>query len=138
MKKFIGAFLLVFLIAAAQASELKFDHGRIVALIQWIKGPQLMDESTLELKWVDSVSGRPVPAPGVFSVTIDMPEMPMNNPPTTVAPLQDENGQMLLGDYQVSGIYFSMGGVWNVNVKLNLPTKTTETQSLSLTVNDTP
>jgi hypothetical protein len=132
----LAAFTLTGLSTPAHAgsmAHLKFSNGAIHAHCLWLQGPQTMNESILQINWMNGADHSPMELPGTFTVKLVMPSMPeMQNPPTQIAPLLDKDGTALVGAYQVSSIYFTMGGDWEVQVTVTYADGSQETQAIAL------
>ena len=120
MKSFLIS--VVFLFAGyAQAHDhhhLKFANGIIHAHASWETGPQVSQESMLQIEWKNGADHAPT-EPGSFEVVLWMPSMGHGSAPTQIERVLDAQGQPLIGVYRVTNIYFVMGGEWQVQVILN-------------------
>lgn len=113
--------------------SMTFNNGAIQAQAHWLKGPQVGDESILMIDWSSGTDRRAIELPGTFQVRIIMPDMPeMKSPPTQITRILDGGGNPVLGSYQVSSIYFTMGGDWKVRVEVTYPDGSAETRSFPL------
>ena len=144
MKSLAVLFSVLSLSFLAQAHEghepglihLKFAQGSIHAHAKWTQGPRTPDESTLHLEWKKGTDHSPVEPPGTFSVKLYMPTMKHGSSPTQMQRVLDAKGQPLVGVYNVSNIYFTMGGDWDVQIALKSPSGTDEVQTFKVHVDD--
>jgi hypothetical protein len=112
-------------------THLKFKNGAIHAHCTWKQGPTGDGESVLTIEWKNGADHSALDLPGTFDVTLFMPEMPeMHNPPAHIDPMTDEQGAPMRGAYQISSIFFTMDGGWDVRVTLHSPDGTDETQTI--------
>lgn len=122
---------------AAQAHEhpgmLVFAGGAIHVHATWTAGPQTPEESVLKLEWRNANSHQPMD-PGAFEVSLWMPSMGHGSAPTRISRTRDAEGNTLVGVYEVSNIYFTMGGDWEVRVTLTHADGSKETQAMELTL----
>jgi len=110
--------------------SLEFAQGAAKAELAWAVGPQSPEESVLLLTWRDA-KGAVIAAPGAFKVSLFMPGMGHGSAPTQVEPAREANGA-----YRISRVYFTMGGDWEIRVKLKTASGQEETQSLKLNVSE--
>jgi len=108
-------------------SQLRFAQGRVVARVSWITGPQVAVESLMRIEWRDENAA--LIDPVRFDVVLWMPSMDHGSAPTRIERFGD-------GVYQVSNVYFIMGGEWDVHVTLTYPDGTQETQTISVDLPD--
>lgn len=107
--------------------ELDFPGARLVARTAWITPPSTKEEARLRLEWRDPQRGATEP-PGKFKVVLWMPEMGHGSAPTRLQRVLDQSGKQIPGAYDVTNMYFTMDGTWEVRVQLTTPTGT-ETKS---------
>ena len=120
-------------IAAPTMQHLTFSAGQLHAHCHWLVGPSSTGESVLKIEWMDGTKHVPTEPPGSFDVAIDMPSMPMENPMPRISHIQDTQGRPVLGAYQVSNLFFSMGGEWQVQVTMKYADgRATETKAITL------
>lgn len=142
MMKLIAAFSMLLFSNLASAhdhsgmSHLVFANGALHAHATWVKGPQVADESVLRLEWKNGTNHTPTEPPGNFEVVLwmSMSGKGHGSAPTQIMRVLDPNGQIVVGTYDVTGMYFVMGGDWQVNVTLNFPNGTKETQTINLNI----
>ncbi len=122
MKQVSLLLLGLFLGLAAQAhpshgGHLVFAGGSIHAHLSWLQGPDAEGaESKMRLEWHDG-STHDLIEPGLpFSVKLWMPSMGHGSAPTKIQKLLDGRGEAVLGTYQVSNMYFTMPGQWEVRI----------------------
>ncbi|WP_412462991.1 FixH family protein [Halobacteriovorax sp. RT-2-6] len=92
------------------SNEIRFDTEALTILRQWDKGPIVYDSSTLTITFKDSANNLKDPA-GEFSAYIWMPDMGHGSYPITVT-------RIATGVYQLTDIYFTMGGLWDFHLQL--------------------
>ena len=144
MKAFISALILMVLTLGASAvqanhdhsstTHLKFANGTVHAHMTWVIGPIVSNESALRIEWMSGVTHSAAEPPGDFKVVLWMPGMGHGSSPTKIQQAHDESGQPLVGVYDVTEIYFIMGGKWDVNLSLELPDGTVETQTVQVQI----
>lgn len=138
MKTILAAVLFFAFSNLAQAHDhpgmthLVFANGAIHAHATWVQGPQTPDESILRIEWKNGDTHSPLEPAGAFRVTLFMPSMGHDSSPTQIQKVVDSQGQALVGVYQVSRMYFTMGGTWTVNITLKYPDSSEETQSFAV------
>jgi hypothetical protein len=121
---------------ASEPVHLLFEGGKLRASCTWRQGPQMPEESILEIDWTDGSGLTPVAPANTFQVTIEMPSMPdMTNPPPQVTQMLDPQGKPMTGKYQITQIYFTMEGDWVTNVTLRHVDGSDETRSIPLKIN---
>jgi hypothetical protein len=97
----------------------KFKKSKICLALRWTKIqkefelPVESDQGEFTLK----LSPAP-PSTNEVAVRLWMPDMGHGSLPVRVAPLLDEKGQVLPGEYRVSEVLFSMKGPWEIQVEL--------------------
>jgi hypothetical protein len=116
-------------LAATPSGHLKFAEGSIHAHLSWLQGPdENGGESKLLLQWRDGATHQAA-EPGLkFETALWMPSMGHGSAPTKIQPQVNEKGEVLLGEYLVSNIYFIMPGEWELRVTLHLKDGSQETQ----------
>lgn len=112
--------------------HLSFVQGQVHAHITWVEGPEVALESVLRVEWKRASDHADVEPQGDFEVVLWMPSMDHGSAPTKIEPVLDEDGNALVGVYEVSRVYFTMGGDWQVNVIVNYEDGTSETQSFDV------
>jgi hypothetical protein len=117
-------------------AHLVFANGAVHAHATWIKGPQPSEESALRIEWKNGKDHSPLNLQGTFGVSLWMPDMGHGSAPTKITPVLDANGQPVVGAYDVTNMYFVMGGAWQVNVTLTLPNGQPETQTINVEIED--
>lgn len=116
----------------AGMTHLVFAKGTVHTLVKWTKGPEVTTESTMIVQWMNGVTHTPAEPPGAFDVSLFMPSMGHGSAPTKIQHLIDAQGQPVVGAYEVSNVYFIMGGDWQVNVILKYQDGTSETQTIDI------
>jgi hypothetical protein len=113
---------------AAQAPvSLEFARGAVHAHCQFTAGPQTPDESRMKITWMNATNSKPADPPGVFAVDLFMPGMGHGSSPTQIKKVADAT-------YEISNMFFVMGGKWQVNVTLNSTDGTKETKTIDVDV----
>jgi hypothetical protein len=102
------------------------------AHLSWIQGPQVDQESVLRLQFIDTETQQPTALSGELKVTIFMPMMGHGSSPTTVTAVKDTAGNSIPGAYQISKIYFTMIGEWEVRITLKNADGTSQTQTVKV------
>lgn len=115
-----------------QMTHLKFAKGKIHVHATWVQGPRSPGESILRLEWKNGTDHSAIEPPGSFKVVLWMPDMGHGSAPTKIQQVVDEIQQPLVGVYAVTNVYFTMGGKWDVNVKLKYDDRTEETQTIKV------
>ncbi|MGZ3652624.1 MAG: hypothetical protein ACXVCI_22315 [Bdellovibrionota bacterium] len=114
---------------AARINHLVFQGGTVHLVCTWDNGPNLSPtESLLGLEWKKGADHSAIEAPGSFKVELVMPAMGHGSSPTQINRVIDDRGQPVLGAYQVTGMYFTMAGDWEVRVTLRTSDGKVETQ----------
>lgn len=113
-------------------SHLTFANGALHAHATWLAGPQVGAESILQIEWMNGADHSPIEPVGSFSVVLWMPSMGHGSAPTVINRIINPQGQPQLGAFQVSRMYFVMGGDWDVEVTLTFPDGTSETQIIKV------
>ncbi len=135
MKSLLTLILLTF-VPAAQAhpshTHLVFANGTLHAHAQWTQGPKVAIESIVELAFKNGADHSSVDAPGPIEVSLWMTQHGHGSSPTEIRQMVDDKGQPILGVYQISKVYFTMGGEWEVLVKLTYPDKSQETKTFKV------
>ncbi|MCO5113390.1 MAG: FixH family protein [Bdellovibrionaceae bacterium] len=120
--------------SSAPMVHLTFAQAGVHAHVMWELGPVVGAESRLRVEWKSALDHSSVSPSGDFEVVLWMPSMNHGSAPTLVQNLVDENGKALIGVYEVSNIYFVMGGDWEVRLTLIGADGTFETQTFALDV----
>ena len=72
--------------------------------------------------------------PGHFKVALWMPDMGHGSAPTQIARVLGSDGAPLPGVFDVTNLYFTMGGHWDVSVTVLLPNGKEETRALPVMI----
>mgnify|MGYP000376060174 CR=1 FL=1 len=126
--------------AQAQAHDhmdpyhLIFSQGAIHAHADWKTGPQTSGESILRVEWQSGSAHTPSEPPGPFEVSLWMPSMGHGSAPTRIQRVLDPQGQPVEGVFEVSNMYFIMGGDWQAKVTLTYPDGHKETQIIDVSL----
>lgn len=113
-------------------AHLVFQSGALHAHASWVKGPLVSEESILRLEWKNGSTHQPTEPKGKVKVILWMPDMGHGSSPTEIQPVLDDSGLPVTGAYDVSAIYFVMGGLWQVKVQLTTPDGQVETQNVDV------
>lgn len=113
-------------------SHLGFAGGALHAHVTWEAGPQVSSESRMKIEWRNGSDHSPVEPPGSFRVSLFMPSMGHGSAPTQIQRVLDAQGAPLTGVFEVSNVYFTMGGDWQVKLTLNFADGSKETQVIDL------
>lgn len=108
---------------------LVFRGGTLNAGVGWEDGPNLGAESRLRVKWTDQ-EGRAVEPPAPFRLSIFHPELGYGSAPTSLQKLSRT------GEYQVSEIYFTDEGEWDVFLALSVSENEKEIRVWKVRVKD--
>lgn len=112
------------------ANHLSFANGALYAHATWVNGPHSSPaESVLRIEWKSGAEHSATEPPGRFRVSLWMPDMGHGSAPTQVQRVLDSRGQPLVGVYQVSNVYFTMGGRWDVRLAMKYTDGKEETQA---------
>ncbi len=115
-------------------SHLVFAKGALHAHATWQVGPQETDESVLRLEWKNGANHQPIEPKGSFKVELWMPDMGHGSAPTQVQRVLDQQGNPMVGVYDVYNVYFMMSGRWQVNVTLTYADGSRETKTIELDI----
>lgn len=118
--------------------HLTFAEDTVHAHAMWKSGPSTSNESLLKIEWKNGSSHSPTEPPGTFEISLWMPSMRHGSAPTQIQRVLDTQGLPLIGVYEISNMYFTMGGDWDVNVTLIYPDQSKETKiiKINLPTND--
>jgi len=117
-----------------QVYQLFFANGAVQAKCTWTQGPQTPAESLMSIEWINGTTLAPAEPPGTFGVALFMPGMGHGSAPTQAQRILDKDGQPAVGAYLISNMYFTMGGMWQVNVTLNYADGTKEMKTIDVDV----
>jgi hypothetical protein len=118
-------------------THLVFANGAVHAHAIWTKGPHSPDESILRIEWKNGADHSAMEPPGALKVSPYMPAMGHGSAPTRIDRVLDSRGQVLVGVFQVSSIYFTMNGDWDVRVTLKYADGSQETKVIKVHLDDT-
>lgn len=131
----IGLVLALFAKAEAQNSllhSLQFKNGTLLVDVVFTSQPELMKDSPFTLVVKDAVTGQPVEVKDQVKVVLWMPDMNHGSAPTQVQRVVDKRGVLVPGSYQVTNVFFTMGGTWEVHVQLKDAQGLIEMQSFEM------
>lgn len=115
--------------------HLMFAGGALHAHLSWDSGPDRNGgESKMRLEWHDGATHALIEPGRPFEVSLWMPGMGHGSAPTQIQRVLDDQGQIVVGTYQVSNMYFIMPGDWDVRVTLKSQDGRQETQIWPVTV----
>lgn len=115
-------------------SHLVFAKGELHAHATWQVGPRESEESILRIEWKNGANHQPTEPNGQFKVQLWMPDMGHGSAPTQVQRVLGQQGNPMVGVYDVYNVYFIMGGHWQVNVTLTYANGSQETKTIELDV----
>lgn len=101
-----------------ETSKLVFEENEIEMVAEFLGSPVVGQENIMNLRLFDLRTGMEKDFEGEVQVVLWMPSMNHGSAPTSVEPVRDVSGKVLLGQYLVRQIYFTMGGDWEVRVLL--------------------
>ena len=104
--------------------ELNYPDLDLSAKATFAQPPQVMVEAFMDLEIVNTTTKAPYQAQSV-EVELFMPDMDHGSKQTTIT-------ESSPGVYRVSDMYFLMGGLWEVRVKVTSPDGKTEQQLFEL------
>ncbi len=134
---FLALFTFILTIPAFAHSEighLSFAEGKLHAHLSWIQAPNTKGEAKMKLEWRNGASHEIVEPNLPLSVILWMPSMGHGSAPTQIQRMLDEQGNVILGTYQVVNMYFMMGGPWEVRVKVKYANGNEEIQAWAVSV----
>ncbi len=117
-------------VEASSPAVLSYQGGNLKAALSWVpENPAVVGpESKLQVQWLNAAD-QAVDIDGDFRVVLFMPDMGHGSSPTKIAKLSEP------GHYQVSKLYFTMPGTWEVRVTFRpADGSNPETQSLPITL----
>ncbi len=118
---------------AARVTHLMFQGGAVHLVCTWANGPNPSPaESLLDVEWKKGSDHSAIEAPGKFKVELYMPMMGHGSSPTQIDRVIDDKGNPVLGAYQVTGMYFTMPGDWEVRATLLTPDGKSETEKFTV------
>jgi hypothetical protein len=98
----------------SESESLKFKRTNHAFIISWQQGPQLGGSHFVMKTWdkdLGSMNGPYQDLPKALSIELFMPAMGHGSSPVKIKKLAD-------GEYDVSDVYFIMGGTWEIRFKL--------------------
>lgn len=111
--------------------HLVFSKSQIHAHTAWAEKPRVGVENILKIEW-RSAQDHSLVEPANFEVSLWMPSMGHGSAPTQKNPTVDGFGNILPGLYEISNIYFTMGGDWQVILTVTNVDGSQESQVLDL------
>lgn len=112
--------------------HLSFVKLQMHAHIAWTAKPTVGTANTLKIEWRSAQDHTLMEPHAQLEVVPWMPSMGHGSAPTRIQKSVDSSGTPLLGTYEVSNIYFTMGGDWQVLITLTTPEGESETQLIDL------
>jgi hypothetical protein len=130
MMKCLVIFFTLFTLPAL-ANPLIFADGALKAELTWIEGPRTPAVSQMKIEWKNGLDQTRIEPPGPMKVSLwmNMNGHGHGSAPTSITKLGQEPGV-----YQVSNMYFTMGGAWEVRINLKYSNSREETQILPLEI----
>lgn len=115
--------------------HLVFSEGKIHAHLSWEHGPDSSGgESKMRLEWHDGATHALI-EPGLpFSVSLWMPSMGHGSAPTQIQTVLNAKGDVVIGTYLVTNMYFLMAGDWEIRVTMKYPDDREEAQAWAIMV----
>lgn len=92
------------------SNELRFETESLAISRNWNNGPLLYDSSKLTISFKDTADNFKDPI-GNFSAYIWMPDMGHGSYPISIS-------KVSTGVYELTDIYFTMGGLWDFHLQL--------------------
>lgn len=103
--------------SAEPTCPLYFSKAGLCASVSWTTEPVAEQELAFTLRFWDATSGDskgPYTDPvNPLFIRLDMPSMGHGGPPVKIAHLKT-------GEFQISHVYFTMGGKWNLQFQFRL------------------
>lgn len=134
MKYVTGLIGLIFFgsLSQAQAMPIFFKNGSVQIDLQFVKPPQVGEESMMIVQAKEARTQQPVDLHEELSVELWMPSMGHGSAPTQVERILNQYGDRVVGAYRVRNMYFVMDGEWEVRVILVDERGQQEVQSIRL------
>lgn len=134
----VSALLLVtpFAFAMDPETTLSFSNGAVLAHLTWADNSPDSEggESRMFLEWLDGKTHQAIDPVTAFEVSLFMPSMGHGSAPTQIQRVLDGNGNVVMGFYEITNMYFLMPGDWDVRVALQNATGGIETRSWSVVI----
>lgn len=119
----------------SHGGHLKFESQNVHAHLTWLQGPKGdTSESKMQVEWHDGSTHQIIEPSFEFSVELNMPAMGHGSSPVKIDHAMDSSGQPVLGTFNVSEMYFTMPGAWDVEVKIKDGKGVEETKAWSIDV----
>lgn len=118
-----------------EGGHIQFAGGKIQGHLSWDQGPDGKGgEAIMRIEWRDG-STHELVEPGLpFEVLLWMPSMGHGSAPTQTQRVVDNQGQAVIGTYQIRNMYFIMPGDWDIRVKLKYEDGSEETQIWGISI----
>lgn len=102
------------------ACRMELKSQNLCADFIWVKEPNRDEEGAMKLYfWKKDQPGIfSAPSASLLTVQLWMPDMGHGSQKTKVALAKDANGAILPGVYDVTEVFFVMGGNWDIRVQL--------------------
>nr|BDT29278.1 serine protease spb1 [Bacteriovorax sp. HI3] len=117
------------------SAHLTFKKGSIHIHANFIKNPVAGEEAFLKMETRDGKTHSLIDISDDLDVELWMTEMNHGSSPSQVERVVDANGNPVTGTFLVRSLYFTMGGKWDVRVKLTSPEGASEQKSFSVQIN---
>lgn len=123
------------LIGGPQSYDLRFENEAVDANISWFKQPNIGKDSIMMIQFKDFNKSN-VALKSKLEVDISMPSMNHGSSPVEIEQIKDSAGNAILGLYKIKEMYFTMKGVWKINLKLVSEDNRTEEHSYTIDLGD--
>lgn len=127
----ISALCLIGSVAQAHY-HLTFKNKTLHAHAEFEVTPNVASEAVLLLDFKDAAAHENTEIADAVEVVLWMPSMGHGSSPTLVERVLDENGNVVIGAYRVSDMFFLMAGTWEVRVVLTAADGTSETKTFNV------
>jgi hypothetical protein len=119
----------------SHGGHLKFESQNFHAHLTWLQGPKGdASESEMQVEWHDATTHAIAEPTFEFTVELMMPSMGHGSSPVRIERALDSSGQPILGTFNVSEMYFTMPGAWDVEVKIKDSKGLEETKAWSVDI----
>ncbi len=125
-------------VAQSEKCPLEFTKSDLCASIEWVKNPTEEESGAFTLRFWSLSQGTesgPYIAPSneVF-VKLWMPSMGHGSSPVTIKPALNTSGEIIAGVYDVSDVFFTMHGNWEIQVQLRQARKVIEQAKIDVRI----
>lgn len=119
------------LLGGPQSYELRFENEGVDATLSWWKQPNVGSDSIMLIQFKDFNKNN-ISLKSKLEVDLSMPSMGHGSSPVEIESFKDGNGNALPGLFKVKEMYFTMKGVWKINLKLVTDDNRTEEHSYTI------